>query len=254
MEGVKLNINILCFPYSANFHLWSVSPVINGAFLVNYFLRKLCHYDLEMLCQLVDLLLSKLFHFIWINSLPLQFTARITNPSIAEIKKKMSVFLISVFRNCVFPVSWHLMNYEYQELRNEQRALVFHSPLGNGMDCMDLEVAPFNWSKRSTSYKRSSWLTIPIPVRVWSPLTSHPRFHEFCIRGWCIVGKKQMCPYCKEKVDLKRMFSNPYPFVKCPVLEHVFSLVEVRILDLTKFLFLFLWLGQYTPVNHKNII
>ena len=38
------------------------------------------------------------------------------------------------------------------------------------------------------------------------------RFHEFCIRGWCIVGKKQTCPYCKEKVDLKRMFSNPYPF------------------------------------------
>ncbi|KAH0625338.1 hypothetical protein JD844_033865 [Phrynosoma platyrhinos] len=36
-------------------------------------------------------------------------------------------------------------------------------------------------------------------------------FHEFCIRGWCIVGKKQTCPYCKEKVDLKRMFSNPYP-------------------------------------------
>ncbi|XP_065206627.1 E3 ubiquitin ligase Rnf121 [Planococcus citri] len=35
-------------------------------------------------------------------------------------------------------------------------------------------------------------------------------FHEFCIRGWCIVGKKQMCPYCKEKVDLKRMFPNPW--------------------------------------------
>ena len=39
------------------------------------------------------------------------------------------------------------------------------------------------------------------------------RFHEFCIRGWCIVGKKQTCPYCKEKVDLKRMFHNPYPFI-----------------------------------------
>lgn len=25
------------------------------------------------------------------------------------------------------------------------------------------------------------------------------------------MGKKQTCPYCKEKVDLKRMFSNPYP-------------------------------------------
>jgi RING finger protein 121 len=34
-------------------------------------------------------------------------------------------------------------------------------------------------------------------------------FHEFCIRGWCIVGKKQTCPYCKEKVDLKRLFPNP---------------------------------------------
>uniref|UniRef100_A0A1I8HFL6 RING-type domain-containing protein n=1 Tax=Macrostomum lignano TaxID=282301 RepID=A0A1I8HFL6_9PLAT len=35
-------------------------------------------------------------------------------------------------------------------------------------------------------------------------------FHDFCIRGWCIVGKKQTCPYCKEKVDLKRMFPNPW--------------------------------------------
>lgn len=35
-------------------------------------------------------------------------------------------------------------------------------------------------------------------------------FHEFCIRGWCIVGKKQTCPYCKEKVDLKLMFTNPW--------------------------------------------
>ncbi|CAF4763878.1 unnamed protein product [Pieris macdunnoughi] len=35
-------------------------------------------------------------------------------------------------------------------------------------------------------------------------------FHEFCIRGWCIVGKKETCPYCKEKVDLKTMFANPW--------------------------------------------
>ncbi|CAL8384730.1 unnamed protein product [Arctogadus glacialis] len=35
-------------------------------------------------------------------------------------------------------------------------------------------------------------------------------FHEFCIRGWCIVGKKQTCPYCHEKVDMKRMMNNPW--------------------------------------------
>lgn len=43
-------------------------------------------------------------------------------------------------------------------------------------------------------------------------LSCEHEFHEFCIRGWCIVGKKQICPYCKEKVDLKKMFCNPYPF------------------------------------------
>ena len=26
------------------------------------------------------------------------------------------------------------------------------------------------------------------------------------------MGKKQTCPYCKEKVDLKRMFPSPYPY------------------------------------------
>lgn len=53
---------------------------------------------------------------------------------------------------------------------------------------------------------------ISLDLACVTSLNSTPRFHEFCIRGWCIVGKKQMCPYCKEKVDLKRMFSNPYPF------------------------------------------
>ncbi|KAJ3407424.1 hypothetical protein HDV05_005415 [Chytridiales sp. JEL 0842] len=32
-------------------------------------------------------------------------------------------------------------------------------------------------------------------------------YHESCIRGWTIIGKKDCCPYCKEKVDL-RAFSR----------------------------------------------
>ena len=27
-----------------------------------------------------------------------------------------------------------------------------------------------------------------------------------------MIGKRQTCPYCKEKVDLKRMFKNPLVF------------------------------------------
>uniref|UniRef100_A0A7E4VID6 RING-type domain-containing protein n=1 Tax=Panagrellus redivivus TaxID=6233 RepID=A0A7E4VID6_PANRE len=41
-------------------------------------------------------------------------------------------------------------------------------------------------------------------------LSCNHSFHEFCIRGWVVVGKLQTCPYCKEKVDLKRMFKNPW--------------------------------------------
>ncbi|KAG0229912.1 hypothetical protein BGW41_002842 [Actinomortierella wolfii] len=35
-------------------------------------------------------------------------------------------------------------------------------------------------------------------------------FHEECIRGWCLIGKKDICPYCKEKVDLRAFKTNPW--------------------------------------------
>ncbi|KAI8976516.1 hypothetical protein BDB01DRAFT_844472 [Pilobolus umbonatus] len=35
-------------------------------------------------------------------------------------------------------------------------------------------------------------------------------FHEKCIRGWVLIGKKDTCPYCKEKVDLKALKTNPW--------------------------------------------
>ncbi|ORZ38692.1 hypothetical protein BCR44DRAFT_36822 [Catenaria anguillulae PL171] len=35
-------------------------------------------------------------------------------------------------------------------------------------------------------------------------------FHESCIRGWCITGKKQSCPYCSEKVDLSAFSEHPW--------------------------------------------
>lgn len=43
-------------------------------------------------------------------------------------------------------------------------------------------------------------------------------FHEFCIRGWSIVGKKQTCPYCSEKVDLKQLFPQPWSMTRQDVL------------------------------------
>lgn len=33
-------------------------------------------------------------------------------------------------------------------------------------------------------------------------------FHELCIRGWTVVGKKDSCPCCLEKVDLRDLYAQ----------------------------------------------
>jgi len=35
-------------------------------------------------------------------------------------------------------------------------------------------------------------------------------FHDHCIRGWIIIGKKATCPYCKEKVETSSLTVNPW--------------------------------------------
>ncbi|KAI8592244.1 hypothetical protein HDU89_004262 [Geranomyces variabilis] len=35
-------------------------------------------------------------------------------------------------------------------------------------------------------------------------------FHENCIRGYAIIGKKDACPYCKEKIDTSQFRTNPW--------------------------------------------
>eukprot|EP00041_Stephanoeca_diplocostata_P034370 m.1169533 g.1169533 ORF g.1169533 m.1169533 type:complete len:473 (-) comp24509_c1_seq11:3513-4931(-) len=44
------------------------------------------------------------------------------------------------------------------------------------------------------------------------------QFHEFCVRGWSIIGKKHTCPYCNEKVDLKKLFPHPWSLGRQDVL------------------------------------
>ncbi|KAJ2804342.1 hypothetical protein H4R21_001684 [Coemansia helicoidea] len=35
-------------------------------------------------------------------------------------------------------------------------------------------------------------------------------FHAICIRGWCVVGKRDTCPFCREKADLAAFAQNPW--------------------------------------------
>jgi len=52
-------------------------------------------------------------------------------------------------------------------------------------------------------------------------------FHEFCIRGWTIVGKKDTCPYCHERVNLRATFKNPW---------ETQSILWVHLLDALRYL------------------
>jgi RING finger protein 121 len=44
------------------------------------------------------------------------------------------------------------------------------------------------------------------------------RFHESCIRGWTIVGKKDTCSSCAEKVRIAEVLDARQPWQKAPVL------------------------------------
>ena len=43
---------------------------------------------------------------------------------------------------------------------------------------------------------------------VFPQLACKHLFHDQCIRGWTLIGKKDTCPTCLEKVDLRAIFSD----------------------------------------------
>ncbi|KAI8907071.1 hypothetical protein DFJ77DRAFT_188531 [Powellomyces hirtus] len=49
-----------------------------------------------------------------------------------------------------------------------------------------------------------------VPADKLHKLNCGHTYHENCIRGYTIIGKKDLCPYCKEKVDLRSFRRNPW--------------------------------------------
>lgn len=60
-----------------------------------------------------------------------------------------------------------------------------------------------------TLYQLANEATLEKTIR----LDCNHTFHEWCIRGWCIIGKKHTCPYCSEKVNLHKFMTNPWETV-----------------------------------------
>ncbi|KAJ2783312.1 hypothetical protein H4R18_001758 [Coemansia javaensis] len=61
-------------------------------------------------------------------------------------------------------------------------------------------------------------------------------FHACCVRGWCVVGKRDTCPLCRENVDLARFRRHPWDrqeLLYVAALEHMRFFVSWQPLALT---------------------
>jgi len=53
--------------------------------------------------------------------------------------------------------------------------------------------------------------------------------HEFCLKGWIILGKKETCPVCKEKTDTSTVFEETAPW-------QADSPLYLNVLEMTRYL------------------
>lgn len=82
-----------------------------------------------------------------------------------------------------------------------------HSPpSSNSNSYVSLSTSSSTASSSSTTTSSASTSSTPIK------LDCKHSFHNGCIRGWVLIGKKDCCPYCKEKVDTTAFSrgSNPW--------------------------------------------
>eukprot|EP01116_Phalansterium_solitarium_P014431 TRINITY_DN32098_c0_g1_i1.p1 TRINITY_DN32098_c0_g1~~TRINITY_DN32098_c0_g1_i1.p1 ORF type:complete len:306 (-),score=35.63 TRINITY_DN32098_c0_g1_i1:1-918(-) len=90
-----------------------------------------------------------------------------------------------------------------------------------GRDCADLATdrlssrMGFGGGKRGLPARQLTANMCCICAETYEPtdaveLNCKHQFHDWCIRGWTIVGKKDTCPYCAEKVDLKALYAKPW--------------------------------------------
>jgi len=76
-----------------------------------------------------------------------------------------------------------------------------------------VSVAAAAWPLVLVCCSRATWLSVVFPLSSLQleKLTCGHQFHEACIRGWTMVGKKNICPQCSEKVELGKLFAtNPW--------------------------------------------
>jgi len=67
-------------------------------------------------------------------------------------------------------------------------------------------------------------------------------FHEKCIRGWSIVGKKDTCPFCFEKVDIRTLIPES------PWNSKTLSAYWVRLLSVVRYLLVWNPIVSYSSI------
>uniref|UniRef100_A0A183BEZ4 RING-type domain-containing protein n=1 Tax=Echinostoma caproni TaxID=27848 RepID=A0A183BEZ4_9TREM len=108
----------------------------------------------------------------------------------------MDISVCSLFYGLYYGV----ISRDFAEVCSDKMAaqIGYHVPQGMPVRRLDPSVCSICTNLLDTDY----------PEKIHKLNCQHT-FHDCCIRGWCIVGKKDTCPYCKEKVNLKKTFTNP---------------------------------------------
>ena len=71
-----------------------------------------------------------------------------------------------------------------------------------------LSVNPHICALCSKDLQDNSHLGGEKPLEPTIQLPCKHLFHELCIKGWTMVGKKDTCPVCMEKTDLKALYAD----------------------------------------------
>ncbi|THD20770.1 RING finger protein [Fasciola hepatica] len=109
----------------------------------------------------------------------------------------MDISILALFYGLYYGV----ISRDFAEVCTDKMAaqIGYHVPQGMPVRRLDPTVCSICTNQLDTGYREKI-----------HKLNCQHSFHDCCIRGWCIVGKKDTCPYCKEKVNLKKTFTNPW--------------------------------------------
>jgi hypothetical protein len=99
-----------------------------------------------------------------------------------------------------------LQNIQNSSLSTAQNLI---SNIADAMSPSSHDPASSSYTYLINSHQNSQTVSIEKQEKFHTLSCGH-QFHDFCLRGWTLIGKRDTCPNCCEKVQFQD--SNKYPW------------------------------------------